>query len=206
MCSIVASFDKAKLIELCKLNEYRGQQSHSISYYDPETGELTITRGEGPVDYASIEYANNVYCIVHMQAPTTQSTQIHPAQFEDAYLWHNGIIKESYILKMQEIAGSTSTWDTQLLLELFKGDLQTLSEVDGTFSCLLYNYGDLYLFRNEISPMFIDIESMTISSTKFEGSEPTEPNKIFYMDFVDKSLCILEEFKTAVNPFYFGDK
>jgi hypothetical protein len=62
----------------------------------------------------------------------------------------------------------------------------------------------LYLFRNEISPMFID-KQMNISSTKFEDSEETCPNVVFRMDLNYNNLINVGEFKTAENPYYFTE-
>ena len=37
MCSIIGSFDKNKLAELADLNRYRGEHSHSLYVFCPET-------------------------------------------------------------------------------------------------------------------------------------------------------------------------
>ena len=37
MCSIIGSFDKDKLVELADLNRYRGEHSHSLYVFCPET-------------------------------------------------------------------------------------------------------------------------------------------------------------------------
>lgn len=211
MCSIVGSYSKNKLIELCKLNEYRGQASHSISYYDSCSGKIHVYKAKGPIDYDMIEIPDWWYCIVHMQAPTTESDNIHPAEYNKgtkSYLWHNGIIKQSYISRLQEITGLNSNWDTELLLNLLQEYPEKLDEVDGSFSCVYYKRGSLHLFRNRIAPLFYD-EWMNISSTKFEGSKAVEHDTIFEIDLcfdVRPELMPVKHFKTAVNPYFFGGR
>jgi len=202
MCSIVGSFKKEKLVELCKLNEYRGQYSHSISYFDIVTGKLHVERRLGPVNYDIIDYNHLTYCIVHMQAPTgDQVKSIHPAQHGDKYLWHNGILKQEYIKKLRESLGEVCNWDTFLMLRAMSENQDIINEFDGSFSCLMYDTEQLYLFRNEIAPMFIDNE-MNISSTVFEGSRSVEPNKVHHVDFNFDDLFAVRSFKTVNNPYY----
>lgn len=201
MCSIVGSLSRKKLFELCDLNMYRGAVNHSISYYNIKTEEIVVERFMGPLDTSSIRAMNDTYYIVHLQAPTGQSENIHPAELHEShYLWHNGIIKESKMKDLEEKLEVKSAWDTDLLLRAFEAEM--LDEVDGSFSCLLYSLGGLYLFRNEIAPMFYD-HDLSISSTKFTNSMPTDPNNIFWMDLHDKSLVSVGTFTTKENPYYF---
>lgn len=201
MCSIVGAWSKDDVVDLCKLNEYRGQQSHSISYYDPRTGSMLVRRAGGALDYDTIFVPKNNYCIVHMQAPTDSSNGMQPAEVDGRFLWHNGIAKQANIPVLQELTGSKSNWDTELILRAYIKD--SLSQVDGSFSCLLYAAGDLYLFRNEIAPMFFD-NTLCISSTKFEGSHQTDPNIVLYMDMHDSTLVGGTRFNTKNNPYFFG--
>lgn len=210
MCSIIGSFDRQTLIDLCELNAYRGQHSHSISYMD-DTGIYFTQKKFGPIDYEKIDPYDNDYCIIHMQAPTTDSKtidNIHPATDNpysiDSLLWHNGIIKEKEVERLREKYDMKSTWDTYILLHhLIAGG--SLNDIDGTFSCLWYNDArELRLFRNEISPMFIDSNS-NISSTKFINSVPTDPNVMFEFNPFKNKLTPLYSFQTKENPYYFGD-
>ena len=209
MCSIIGSFDKETLIDLCELNAYRGQHSHSISYMD-EQGVWFTQKKFGAINYDKIEFDEGDYCIIHMQAPTTDSKElnnIHPATgnpySNGSLLWHNGIIKEKEVERLREKYQIESTWDTYILLHHLIAN-GSLDDIDGTFSCLWYDDYNLKLFRNEISPMFIDSHS-TISSTKFEGSIPTEPNTMFEFDPFKNKLNPLFTFQTKENPYYFGD-
>jgi hypothetical protein len=205
VCSIIGSFKKEKIIELCELNAYRGQQSHSIGYYDPDIQDFFyICRSYGPVNYDMIDIPEDNYCVVHMQAPTTDSDDdsIHPAAIGRSLLWHNGILKQKEIQRLQKIFNTDETWDTYLLLMqmINKG---TPENIDGTFSCLYYNGSNLHLFRNEISPMFID-NDCNISSTKFEGSHPTKENTLYLFRPERNILNEVFTFKTVENPYYFG--
>lgn len=207
MCAIFGSFSKEKFIELAALNSYRGQHSFSISIYDPNIRWIQIIEKKvGPFNASAIdEYADNtVFFIGHIQAPTTDAKttdNIHPSIVENTLLWHNGIIKADCIEKMQEALVDSNPWDTHLLHKWVRAN-NPLSEIDGTFSCLNYDKGVLYLFRNEISPMFCD-EQLNISSTKFDTAIKTPPNTLLEMVFSRKSLVKIGSFSTKENPYYF---
>ena len=118
MCSIIGSFSKEKIVELCELNAYRGQHSHSFSYYDIERNDFTeIRRAPGPINYDGINIPDNHYCIVHMQAPTTEvkdNLSIHPAIIERDVLWHNGILKAKEIERLKAKYQLITNWDTYI--------------------------------------------------------------------------------------------
>lgn len=224
MCAIVGSFDKNKLIELIELNSYRGSHSYSFATYD-SVGHLVIRKqGLGAINYDDIEIAPGYYAVVHVQAPTTDSKStdsIHPAvslidrtfvkdkhttyKWPDTCLWHNGIIKDDCVKKLQQEQNTKVSWDTSLLLDEVDRGWRNLNHIDGSFSCLYYNNGRLYLFRNDISPMFYD-EHLNISSTKFEGSVATEANKVWAVDTYHRTLHKVGEFKTVENPYFFEDE
>lgn len=207
MCSIIGSFDKDTVVRLCELNAYRGQHSHSISYYNSEDNYFSeIHRSLGPIDYNNIDIPENAYCVVHMQAPTTDSksiNNIHPAMLGGDILWHNGIIKEKEIKRLQEIYSEANDWDTYILLKHMMSE-GTPEGIDGSFSCLYYDSYRMYLFRNEISPMFID-DDFNISSTKFKNSSPTQPNSLLLFEPAFKRLVPVLNFNTVENPYYFGE-
>lgn len=200
MCSIIGSHSRKKIRELIALNLYRGQHSWSISYYNPKTGLSGITRGMGEIPQDMIIIPEGYYCIIHMQAPTTSNKDmntVHPAQIANNYLWHNGIVKAEWVNKRKDI----SSWDTQLILDQYVRT-KDLNGIDGTFACLLSKENKLYLFRNEISPLFID-KYNNISSTRFEGATIIKPNIVWAFD-PDKGLTDTGiTFETVENP-YFG--
>lgn len=220
MCSILGSFTKEDLVKLVKLNEYRGQHSHSVSFYSVAEQKLvSVHKGMGPLPIDQITIPPGYYCICHMQAPTTEAKSIdsvHPAEWDGHYLWHNGIVKPHSIASMQEslsvyseaMFDCYSKWDTKLLVQMiYRNGMKTLSDVDGTFACLYvepwFGLDKLYLFRNEISPLFVD-DKYNVSSTKFDGSRSLEPNVVWQFE---PGVAITDSghhFKTAENPYYFG--
>lgn len=203
MCSIIGSYDKDKILDLIKLNAYRGQHSWSISYYDCIWDKMkSVSRGMGEIPADLINIGNMEYCIVHMQAPTTENKgldTVHPAQIEESYLWHNGIIKAAHIKKMQEALGTDESWDTKLILKQFL-ETENLNDIDGTFACLMCHNEELYLFRNQISPLFID-KYGTISSTKFEDSEMIKTDTLWKF-YPFSPLEKVSSFETVNNPYY----
>jgi hypothetical protein len=109
-------------------------------------------------------------------------------------LWHNGIIKQKTLTQ--------GTWDTEWLLErVLDYGWSALSRVDGTFACVMYLSGSMFVFRNEISPLFVD-KDLNISSTKLPGFESIKPNVVFKMDITNKVLQEEAYFETMENPYY----
>lgn len=200
MCAITGSLDKVKLKELYTLNAYRGELSYSLSSFRPHKSKVvfqTLFQQEGKMPEGLISDMPIVpgdYMVAHSQAPTTDTKNIHPAVYGDAMLWHNGIIKQKNILE--------GTWDTAWLLEqIIDYGWSSLSRVDGTFACIMYWAGDIFVFRNEISPLFID-ENFNISSTKFDGSKSLTPNKVWKINFETGYLDTVAYFDTLENPYY----
>lgn len=202
MCAISGSFQVSTLDKLYKLNAYRGELSYSFNAFkvDNNRAELSVAYSDDGILPEHILLASswssqpNNYYIAHSQAPTTQTDNRHPAMFGDAMLWHNGIIKQGTI--------PANTWDTEWLLEkIIDYGWSSLSRIDGTFACVMYYSGEIFVFRNEISPLFID-KNLNISSTRFDNSESIEPNKVFKIYFNDKKLVPIAYFETLENPYY----
>jgi hypothetical protein len=220
MCAIVASRNINVLKDLVSLNSYRGSESYSYSWFNIYTSSLVIVdRGFGTFDINKIVLPTDCYGIVHVQAPTNNEgkiSTIHPAVImnqpfpeytPDYALWHNGIIKSDVVDRYAEETGTR--WDTmQILNKISKSDgkwWNRLNDFDGTFSCLLYHRSKgLFIFRNQISPMFVDV-NMNISSTKFEGSQQTTPDIVWKIDPLNHIMSEVGTFKTVENPYYFGE-
>ncbi len=207
MCSIIGSYDIEMVKDLAKLNEYRGQHSHSffvllnnkVVYSHRDYGELNI------VDHLHKVDNDQNYYIVHQQAPTSLQVEdaIHPAQLGDHYLWHNGIIKNKCIKELQSIYRTSTDWDTKLLLYSLIENHKPI-EIDGTFACLwLDPTGDVYVFRNEISPLFMD-DNFNISSTKFDGSHSVPVNTMLRISMMNRMTQEVNTFKTIENPYFFA--
>src|SRR5574343_406577 len=200
MCGIFCSFSKDKLIELAKLNSYRGE--HSYSVYNTDT--LELKKDFGSFDATKISSGHS---ICHVQAPTTTEKtydNIHPSEVDGTYMWHNGIIKEFSITELQKNLSTDEKWDTKLLHESFLINYESLSTINGSFACVCIENGSIYVFRNEISPLFID-ENLNISSVKFDGAVSLDPNVVFELDLKAKKLINTGlKFKTLENPYFFG--
>lgn len=204
MCAIIGSFNKEVLYDLYKLNSYRGTYSHSLTEFTyKDEGPWTpasvklhkMVNGKGELSKGLIDNASGEYFVAHSQAPTSEITNIHPAVYGDAMLWHNGIIKQKCIPE--------GSWDTAWLLEnIINYGWSSLSRIDGTFACIMYNAGELFVFRNEISPLFVD-NNLSFSSSKFEGGEPIQPNVVFRVDLYRKLMYDkVAFFDTFENPYY----
>jgi len=200
MCAITASFSQHKLTDLYRLNAYRGESSYSVTMltFNEDKVRLGILMQDWnkmPENLIKdIASGEDMFYIAHSQAPTSNANNIHPAVYGDCMLWHNGIIKQKNI--------SEGTWDTQWLLEqIINYGWSALSRIDGTFACIMYNGGDLYVFRNEISPMFYD-KDLNFSSTKVEFTESLPPNKVFKINLKYKQLSPIAYFETMENPYY----
>ena len=207
MCSISGSFSKDKIRELTDLNAYRGQFSHSICYYNVREGKIDfLQRKLGPLSVDQISFDKEHYCIVHQQAPTTETdnTNIHPAAVDGTYLWHNGIIKQSEIERLQEDLDYFSSWDTELLLrKVIRDDVP--SNVNGSFACVMIKKQNLYVFRNEIAPLFMNFVTCDLSSTVFENGYTVPSNKMWILDPSIRIWNVLGHFETTENPYFMGD-
>jgi asparagine synthetase B (glutamine-hydrolysing) len=208
MCSIIGSFDVERLRELAALNAYRGTHSHSLFVFDKDYKIMYAYRGlfELNIDKHLYAIREGDYIVAHQQAPTTDAKDmlsVHPAEHNGMYLWHNGIIKDNVVKELQKLYDTDTKWDTKLILQQY-ATTGNFDNLDGTFACVLYDNKQLYLARNEISPLFYD-ELGDISSTKFHGSRSVPANKILTFDINNVNIDnVVNEFTTVENPYYFG--
>lgn len=205
MCGIFCSTSKEMLVKLASLNQYRG--AHSYSVYNMGTTNLTKAFGEFNPD--AIE-ENGEYSVCHVQAPTTAARgldSVHPAVNVTGHskLWHNGIVKDHDVKRLQrEFNMMDCDWDTQLLLKGLTSPNWTkfLSTVNGSFACILVEGEQIYAFRNAISPLYID-EHFNISSVMFEGSDPLPAETIWSLKVATKEIKPVVTFQTYEQPFFF---
>lgn len=217
MCSIIGSFDDEVLKELIEktIDAGLGCHSFSITQIDPKTSRVAgdIIRIQDEFDFKVLknlvdetklfveEGYTEPYYIVHIQAPTSASTAIHPAQIDYSLLWHNGILKPETIEDLQSKYNMPGeNWDTKLLLRhLLETNLP--EDIDGSFACLFYNGVALRAFRNEIAPLYID-DKLTVCSLPFKNSKPLEPNTLFHFDLKKRGVVPMTHFKTVENPYW----
>lgn len=201
MCAIFTSFSKDKLKELHKINAYRGELSYSLASFKASNDNVQLQvlfkdQGKLPEDLIDHMPESDFY-VAHIQAPTSETSNIHPAVESRSLLWHNGIVKQSTLTDNQ--------WDTQYILDqVIDYGWSALSRIDGTFACIMYHENNLFAFRNEISPLFID-QNLNISSTNFNLSNPMLPNTIYKLDCYRLALDEIATFSTAENPYFFID-
>lgn len=208
MCGIFCSSSKEMLVKLASLNQYRG--SHSYSVYNAKSQKLVKEFGEFNPEALGDD---GEYHICHVQAPTTAARgldSVHPAMNSNggAMLWHNGIVKDHDIKRLQrELNMPDCEWDTQLLLKgLTSPDWSKfLSTVNGSFACILVEGNQIYAFRNKISPLYID-ENFNISSVMFEGADPLPPETMWSIKLDTKELKPVVTFQTYEQPFFFFDE
>jgi hypothetical protein len=212
MCGIAASYNPEALIALFKLNKTRGNGRWSLNKIDIRTNRIidTVVSETELTDGSELHPGRkeDVYYVLHVQAPTGQGNAFHPARENGTSVWHNGIIKEAGIKYMQTKLGSNCTWDTNLMAQMFDkySIYDWLSDIDGSFACIKLQE-DLTIFRNQVCPLFIDAD-LNISSTKFPGSKSLEANKVFSLNLPSMTIkCTDDTFKTFDMPYYIpGDK
>jgi hypothetical protein len=202
MCAIFGSYDLEKLKDLYVLNKYRGELAYSLACFEYKNEKvvnqlLWSERKPFPEDTWELLKDMKGYFVAHIQAPTTDTEEIQPSVFDNSLLWHNGIIKQK---ELEE-----GEWDTRYLHKSYlKYSDAVLSDMNGTFACVLYKSYNLYVFRNEISPLYFD-DNLNISSTEFEGSKSLPPNHVFRYNFITKKLKSVGEFTTKENPYFIAE-
>lgn len=212
MCSISGSQKLETVKELAALNAYRGQLSHSITVFTLDFSAILYEYKAVGVLNIEDHILPDGYILIHQQAPTTENDgrYIHPAQVGNNRLWHNGIIKAKCIQELNKEYTTNIEWDTQLLLTaLQRESWLALNKFDGTFACVYWNGSNLFLFRNQISPLFVS-DNGDISSTRLNGFYSLPPDQISNLICkfeTPAQNCILTyniaQFKTYDNPYYF---
>jgi len=203
MCGIFCSKDKNKFIELAKANQYRGSDHHSITVFDNTLECVFSGTYDGLFNEQNIpEIESEVYYVGHVQAATSLFSKIHPNEdeFTCNLLWHNGILKDEYMSLQEE------KWDTELINKLVssKDNLsEKLSDLDGSFACVHYNHKDkqLFIFRNKLSPMFID-NDYNISSVKLNEFNKVEADTVILINPFSMIYNVECKFTTKNNPYY----
>lgn len=218
MCSIFGSFDKNKVKELIKLNEYRGTFSYSLTFLPTNGSANVMVKGFGKIPDDILDMCNDGYFLGHCQAPTNGLVQdynrIHPCVFKphnsdyNMYLLHNGIIKPPYVDAINKQLNTNYQWDTQAFAESINqiGLIPTLNSVEGSFACVMFNHiGDWFkMFRNTVAPLFVD-DDLNISSTLFNGNNARiiQPNIIYHIDLPEREIVPQHCFNNQHKPFFF---
>lgn len=208
MCSIVGSFSKDKFKELVKLNQSRGSFSYSFLVLNPttlETVSLTQNFGTFPTDIVD---STSGVMLGHCQAPTggliEDPDRIHPARLDNSFLFHNGIIKQKDVKRLQEEYSTNEGWDSKLMLIEIKkkGLIDALNTLDGSFACVYKDQEGIFIFRSQAGTLFVD-DDLNISSTKFDNSERIKHDTIYKLDLINKSISEYNTFKSKSSPYFY---
>lgn len=203
MCGIALSTDTKELQHLTQLNTPRGTRLSSITYVNLERNLTNIDfKGYGQIDPFRLNIPTGCIGITHQAAPTgCNEPEIHPAEAHDQYLWHNGLIKQSEIKRLQFNTNVMSEWDTRLLLESLV-ETGIPPEIEGSFACIWLHNDRLYTFRNNIAPLYYGARS--ISSMAFEGSNPLQAGVMYGIQVLSEGRLWLQnifEFPVTHNPY-----
>ena len=139
--------------------------------------------------------------------PTSSEKCFHPAEKNKIVLWHNGMLKSHCIESMQIRFMTDESWDSMLILEHWIRD-KHLNDLDGTFACLLIEQESncFYMFRNRLSPLYID-SSLNISSSQLKGGRLIDPDQIWEVNLSNKTIINRNMyFQTVDCPYYIFDK
>lgn len=210
MCGIFAAFNLTDFQTLAKANAYRGQASYSITTLmfnvkrDKVTPAIGMTK-KGLGKFSTVGVPPAPFYIGHIQAPTSQAPSyetIHPAQWNNRMLWHNGIIKEHDCDRLRQKQNSKELWDTMLLLKEVN-ICANLNEINGSFACLYWHEG-LYVFRNLLAPMHIGDGCLSSVPTSLTPTR-LKAERYYEIDFnhdVSKlHLVEIDRFITKENPY-----
>lgn len=212
MCSIVCTKDVTKLPKFVEENLYRGQSNYSLSEYNYSIDSLIVKfRKSGAVnlnDYKIKESNNkNIYYISHTQSPTGKASLTHPAynRHHNSYLWHNGMILDHCMkdLIKKYYPEENYNWDTKLFVDLLSTQgFNILSQIDGSFACVLRCNSCMYIFRTTSAPLYIN-DVLDISSTKFDGSKEVTPGIVYRLNLYESKLEVITQFTCLDNPYIF---
>lgn len=207
MCGIVASPDIDHAIPIASALKVRGNRAWSLNVVDLSTYDIVHTQAGALPFNADVFKApevtgDNLYYIFHLQSPTAEQYQFHPATMHvedtDHFLWHNGMIDSS------EHAKYGRTWDTQLLLETIVDEsgqphFENLSAFEGSFACYYLQRGvGLYIFRNQISPQYYDTQTRTYASIATHVTmQSVEPGSVYEVP----THKVVGTFENTYNPF-----
>lgn len=203
MCSIIGSFDGKVLKKLIRLNQFRGNFSHSYTEIITDNNQLNAqVQAFGEFNYNIIDTdIEEIYKIAHTQAPTggmiKDIERVHPISSGNNMLWHNGLITPRGIEYLQNILCTNETFDTKLLLDAVeKEGFGVLNFIEGLFSCIYLKDGRLYMFRTKHGKLFID-DDFSISSERFEGSKCINADTVYEFMPKEKHLLVVDKFKTV---------
>lgn len=209
MCSIVGSFSKVIFKNLIELNQNRGSFSYSFLVLNPATlNTESLIQNFGKFDTSVVDSAEPGLFFGHCQAPTggliEDPNRIHPAKIGDKFLFHNGIIKQKDVTRLQKEHNTDEGWDSKLMIMEInkKGLMETLNTIDGSFACVYKENNNIFIFRSQAGTLFVD-ENLNISSTKFNNAQRIKHDTVFKLNLINKSLDVFDIFKSKSSPYFY---
>jgi len=205
MCGIVASTDLQTFIELMEHNTRRGNKKHSIAVGDDVFQfDCPFEAERFRRDVEKLGIGDGSYFIGHVHAPTGSVVeyQNQPAMLNGMKLFHNGIMKDKFMRKHREL----SEWDTLVMLRLLdERGFEALDDFEGSFACIMSKDAKWFAFRNQIAPLFINLDNgLHLSSERVEGWDQIDPCTIYELDFMKRTTSIVGKFDNKELPYYFG--
>lgn len=145
--------------------------------------------------------------VVHLQAPTSSVSKPHPAWAPQTLVWHNGLLFHSSITRLRDVTECKSFWDTELIAAAvscgFTSDaFATLGKIAGSFAVVAFHCGEMYAFRNAMSPLFRTPGGSTLSSVATgDVTESVPPGVVYTLVDGEGWLSTQVTFDTSYNQY-----
>ena len=196
MCGIFGSNDLERFKTLYDLNKDRGSFAYGGMYLHEEQ-QPVVQKTEG--NSFQFEKTDLRYYMGHTQGPTSSQREFdhetsHPFQFEHWSVAHNGILSNNkHLAKEYEVDNPVDSAIIPKLISVKELDCrdevhaieQALEELEGTFSCWIYNEltENIYLARNSCT-LFVRVNNndCDFSSKYTHGMLPLTENFIYHVD------------------------
>ena len=204
MCGIVLAKQVETFVELCTLNESRGNYSFGGLYLN--TDGYMLQRRAGTIFGAP--HGFNTY-LGHNRAPTSNVDHFdpnnsHPFTYGDWIVAHNGIIRN--FQDLQELYHTDFQVDSNIIPFLLEQEpiVEIFEKLVGTFGCWIYNIRTkhIYVYRSTNS-LFYSKSLNAISSAEFKDSIMMKDNTLFH--YTDEGVAELHTFDSTESPFYIPD-
>ncbi len=209
MCSIILTKDNniELLKELVDLNQEKGTFANSLTHFNNDNLSMSISKKFGLFNDTNLklaeEHANGGGTfIIHLQAPTggmtKDITRMHPACNDSVRLFHNGLMKNTYIKSLMKELETPFDFDTDLMSKLIKRDglEAAINQFEGSFACFCLIDNKVYIFRSKHSKLYTDMKG-SFSSEKLNDDWKC----INYDTIYDADLNVVGTFKTKSYNF-----
>ena len=208
MCTMVMSQHREDLIQAIDDPRFITRGNRLLSLSTLPENKKDVWKGEEALLTRSaiegLQEAQDAVFVLHAQSPTGTAYSAHPARVDETRLWHNGQLIDY---------GGTShqSWDTEWLANQLSLTLQdpqyirdVLDNAKGSFACIWEIEGDIFVFRNAMSPLFYSSTAVA-SINVHSGYKSVEANVLYSASFnsTDGKLNLTEvlRFNNRYNPY-----